>query len=160
MLMAGGSLGATTNGASPAQVEFGTNDVDVACLDFDQTTIEYATWNIALPDNWDGSTITAWFYYFTSVTSGTVLFDVAGRCYGDGDVIDAAITSWSAGSADTVPGTANYMAVTASTTFTPDNAADKGFTVIKVRRDTADTAAADARLLGVKLEYGINAFTD
>lgn len=161
ILTAGGGMAATTSGcATPTQVELGTNDVDLIVMDFDQTSIEYATWNITMPDNWDASTLTVWFYYLTSVTSGTVQFDLAARCFGDSDALDAAITGWSAGGTDTVPDAANDLAITASTTCTVTDAAAGEFMVVKVRRDTADTAAADVRLLQVKIEYGISAFSD
>lgn len=162
VLTAGGGIPTTTAGcASAAKTELATNDVMITTLDFDQTTSESAQWNLVMPDNWDAGTLTARFYWTASggTAEQTVKWGIQGRSYADDEALDQA------------PGTAvttsdAYIAANdlhisgESSAITITGATAGEFVVIKVYRDISDTLASDAKLLAVKLEYGINAYSD
>lgn len=160
---AGGKPTTTAGCAEPAVVEAATNDVDYWVLAFDQTTKEYAFWDIVLPGNWDGGTIEAQFYWTAAAGSGGVRWGLQGRSFGDDDAIDQA---W--GTAQEVTdtllatGDVHVSAFTAAITLAGTPAGGEYIT-LRAYRDPAnagDTLAADARLLAVRLRYVINAVTD
>lgn len=84
---------------------------------------------------------------------GTATWSISARALGDGDAIDQAL-----GTAQAVTDTllsANQMHVTATTsamTIAGTPAANKPV-YWQITRDVADTLNADARLLGVTIEY-------
>lgn len=146
----------------PAQVEAGTNDVDYIVLDFDKDSDEYAFWGpIPTPNNWDGSTITAIFYWTTAAggAAETVCWSIQMIAVDNDDPIDQA---W--GSAVTVTDTwiadgdihesAESGAITPATTVSRE-AGDLLF--VRVMRDVSeDDLGGDARLIAVKLRFGVS----
>lgn len=158
VLTGGGGWPSTTSGcAGPIKKEYTTNDIDLYSLNFDKDADEYAQWTFVFPDNWDGGTITAQFYWGTTAGSATetVQWAIQGRCFGDDDAIDQ---SW--GTQQSVSDTwiANGdVHITASTPAITLASAGAGKLVqIRVYRDVSeDNLNGDAELLGVKIEYGI-----
>src|SRR3990167_5081015 len=89
---AGGSPTTTIGCAEPAKVEAGTNDVDYWVLDFDTTTEERAYWNLIMPNNWNGGTVTAKFIWTNAsgLAAETVTWGIKARAYADDAAIDQA----------------------------------------------------------------------
>lgn len=145
----------TTGGcAAPAQVEYGTNDVDMVVLDFDQTTDEYAQFQYWMPNTWDAGTVTAQFIWTAAAGSGDVIWGLQGRSYADDDAIDQA---W--GTPQTITdtllavGDIHVSAATPAITLAGTPAAGQ-FVQFRVYRDAdADDLTADARLKGIKFTY-------
>ena len=148
----------TTGGsAALAQVEYGTNDVDLKTLDFDQSTDEFAQFTLWMPDTWDGSTITFKAAWTAASGSGDVIWGLQGRAYADDDAIDQA---W--GTAQTVTDTLlatddlHYSPVSSALTLAGTPAAGQ-LVQFRVYRDAdaaGDTHSADAKLLAIKVYYG------
>jgi len=93
-LVGGGGWPSTTNGCNgPTKVEYGGSDVDIYVLEFITAADKYCQWQFGMPDDWDGGTITAEFYWTTAEAVGannTVRWGAQGRSYGDSDAIDQA----------------------------------------------------------------------
>jgi hypothetical protein len=159
MLTGAGGWASTTGGAAlPQKVEFGTNDVDLYLIDFDQTTEEYTQWTVIMPSDWDGSTVTAYFYWTCSAgTTGNVIWGLQGRSYADDEAIDQA---W--GTAQEVTdgflaqGDLHVSGVTSAITLAGTPAANElvQFRAYRKAADVGDTFDADARLIGIRVVYG------
>jgi len=162
---AGGSPTTTSGCAASAKVEAATNDVDYYVLDFDATTQEFAFWNVQMPDNWDGSTITARFVWTSAAggAGGTVVWGIAARAYNNDDAIDQAYGTAIEVSDDWIAnGDVHITADTAAITVGGSPAGGR-YVAIRVYRDPADAnddLTGDARLMAVQIEYGINAYSD
>lgn len=165
MLSSSGGKPTTTAGCAAATVvEAGTNDVDYWVLDFDASTIEYAFWNVVMPDNYDGSTITATFYWTASAGSaGNVVWALQGRSYANDEAIDQAWgTAQEVTDAWIANGDVHVTSATAAITLGGTPAGGEWVALRAYRNATSgsDTMSGDARLIGIKLEYGINAYSD
>ncbi len=152
----------TSNGAATGTAESSTNKVMQATLDFDAAADEFAQFQIAMPKGWNESTVTAQFVWLAGNT-GNVVWGIQGVCISDDDALDAAF-----GTAQTVTdgvtATSDVMisAETAALTLAGTPAAGD-LAVFQVYRDAdngSDTLAVDAKLLGVRLFYTIDAPTD
>ena len=156
---AGGYPSVTAGCAQAAKFESTVYGVSFYALDFDATTAESAQWSVAMPGDWDASTVTAVFYWTHGATTTNfgVAWSLAGVSFGDGDAGDAAF-----GTAQVVVDTGGttgdiYISdATAAITFGGPPVASE-LVVFKVGRAPAnggDTLAIDAKLLGVALTYG------
>lgn len=156
---------ATTTGcAALAQSETTTNKVNYKSLDFDASTEEYA-WLLAFqaPDWWDLSTITVRFHWTAASSSGDVIWGAAAVALSNDDALDTAL-----GTAVTVTDTllaTGDVHVTANTSaITVGGTPAKGdLLFLRVYRDAdagGDTLAADAKLLGITVKYGVGQFDD
>lgn len=147
----------TTSGAeAPAKTEYGTNDVDLYEIAFDQTAEEYAQFNVWMPDGWDAGTITAKFVWTAAAGSGDIVWALQGRAYADDDAIDQA---W--GTPQTVTdtllatGDIHYSPETSAITLAGTPAAGE-LVQFRVYRDAdagGDTLSGDASLVGVKIYF-------
>jgi hypothetical protein len=157
-LSAGAGVPKTTGGcAAAAQTEMGTNKQNVKTLDFDAGTEEHADFTFALPSDYGGGTMTAKFIWMhAAATAYDVIWGIEGRCYADGDALDAAV-----GTAVTVTdsgGTTTDVYISPATgaiTWAGTPAAGQliNLTVFRKAADGADTLDVDARLIGVQLTY-------
>ncbi len=152
----------TSNGPATGTAESATNKIMQATLDFDAAADEFAQFQIAMPKGWNESTVTAQFVWLAGNT-GNVVWGCQGVCISDDDALDAAF-----GTAQTVTdgvtATSDVMisAETAAITLAGTPAAGD-LAVFQVYRDAdngSDTLAVDAKLLGVRLFYTIDAATD
>ena len=165
VLGAGGWPSTTAGCAALAKSELATNKQNLQTFDFDKDTVEYLEFTGVLPDNYDGGTLTARFYWLHPAT--TVNFKVAwaiqGRAYADDDALDQA---WgSAVQVNDIGGTTSDLYVTAESAAitlagTPAGGQLVQFRLQRVATDaTNDTLAVDAKLLCTKIEYGVSAFS-
>jgi hypothetical protein len=138
-------------------VEYGTNDIDLYLADFDQTSIEYMQWDLAMPSDYDGGTVTAVFYWLAdSASANSVVWGLQGRCRGDGEAIDQAWgTAQEATDANTGQNQENISAATAAITLAGTPAASEAvtFRVYRDPTDGSDDLAADARLTKVRITF-------
>ena len=114
-----------------------------------------------MPDNYDGSTITAKFVWTNAsgLTTETVRWGIKARAYADSDAIDQAF-----GAEVTVDDTwlaQNDVHISATSGAITIGGVPAGgqWMVVNVARKTAgDNLTGDARLLAVHLEYGISSY--
>lgn len=155
---------ASTSGCSAlTQTELTAGQPELITLDFDGTSAEFALFSYEFPESWNEGTITARFHYtVSSAVSTTVKWDLQGVAVSDNDPIDAAYGTLQSVT-DTFHGTANDLAVTADTSAitiggTPA-VLDQVF--FRVGRDPDnDTTSQDARLLGITIQYTVDALND
>jgi hypothetical protein len=149
----------TTNGcAASARNEYATNDVDLYSADFDQTTIEYAQFTYWMPANWNASTVTfavAW-TASAGTAAQTVEWNLEARAYANDDAIDQAWgTAVEVSDALLATGDMHYTSTSSAVTIAGTPSAGE-LVQFRVWRDaTNDTLAADAKLLGIKVNYTI-----
>jgi hypothetical protein len=147
-----------TNGCnSLAQTEIATSLFNIQSLDFDQTTQEFAQFQIVLPRKWNNSTVTVVFYWTAASGSGDVQWGISGAAYANDDALTIAF-----GSPQTVDDTliaANDLHITSATgALTLSNTpADADFLAFQISRNPgSDTLTADAKLLGVSIRITTN----
>lgn len=152
----------TTAGAGVSTTQSATNSVILTTLDFDQATQEFAQFQLLMPKRWNLGSITAKFLWTSSAT-GAVVWTIAAVGVGNGETLDAAFGA-AATATDTLAtaNTAKYLTETGP--FTPAGTlANEDLVTFQVSRDAAnvaDTLAADARLLAVRLYLNFNAGND
>jgi hypothetical protein len=157
-LTASGMVPATTNGAAQNKNVAATNVQNYYSLDFDTTTQEFAHAVLAMPSDWDGSTITAQFWWTATGTStNSVVWALEGRSYGDSETIDQAYgTPQQIADAHTATALqAQLSGATPAITLggTPASGELVMFRVKRVPADGSDTLAVDAMLLAVVINY-------
>lgn len=157
---------ATTSGCAPlAQTQLTVGQPEIISLDFDGagTTKEHALFSFCFPKRWDEGTITAELRYtVNAAVSTTVKWDVQAVATGDNQDLDFAYGTLQSVT-DTYHGAVNRLAVTASTpAITIGSTPLVGEEVFfRVSRDPAnDTTTQDAKLIGMRIFYTIDASTD
>ena len=154
-----------TSGASVGAIETATNKINLPTLDFDPSTPEFAQFVVGMPPSWNQGTITfevEW-YHPTTTTNFGVTWSLAAMALSDQNAIDTAL-----GTPVLVTdtgGTANTLyAGNESAALTVGNIpAQSDYVILELSRVTADagdTLAVDARLVGVRIYYTVNANTD
>jgi hypothetical protein len=153
-----------TNGAAAGSLETSTNKVNVSTLDFDATTQELAQFSVAMPKGWDEGTVTfdAIWCHAATTTNFNVAWSLAGLALSDGNALDTAfgtavqITD-TGGTTNAVYDSPESAAVTIGNT-----PAESDYLVFQVARvvGIGSNLAVDARLLGVRLFYTVNAGND
>ena len=153
----------TTNGCSAlTQVEL-SNGPELKVLDFDDGSDEFAQFTVAFPKSWNEGTITFQPFWTISATgTNTVAWQLAAVGFGNSDDINTAFGTAVATSAKAHSGTSGDMMVSdESGAITISGASADSVTYFQINRDTsADNHASDARLVGVKVFYTINAGND
>ena len=149
--------------ASIAQVESTTNDVNIKVLDFDGagTSKEYAEFGIQSPSFWDASTVTVQFVWYATAGSGTVNWEIQGLALSDDDALDTAYgTLQEVTDTLTATGDVHITAETSALTIAGTPVAGD-WLQFKVARDPAnDTNTSDARLMGIRIRFGIAKYQD
>jgi len=160
---AGGITPRSTNGPARNTIETTTNKINLALLDFDASTAEYAQIIVGMPKSWNAGTITAQFGWTAASGSGAVVWGIRGVAMSDDDVIDTAFGT-AVTVTDTLTAVGDIMVSAATSAVTISNTPAKSDTVVfEVYRDAAaggDTLAVDARLLWVKIFVTLDASTD
>ena len=166
VLPAAGWVRRTTGGAGTSNRETATNRINLATVDFDATTQEFAQYIIpAMPKGWDRATIdyrVIWDHPTASTNFG-VVYGMSARVLGDNSASDQAF-----GTVITVTdtgGTANQIyASPRSGAVTPAGTPAEGdMLILQLQRnpaDASDTLAVDARMIGVEVRYSVTTSTD
>ena len=156
----------TSNGcAAIATVETTSGRPDLNVLDFDDGADEHAQFSVAFPKSWNLGTITFQVFWTSTATDtdgvswglqgvGMADNETQDVAYGTAIVVDDACQS----AAEELYVTAESSAVTIAGT-----PADDDLTYFRIFRDVSDandTAAEDARLIGVKIFYTTDAKND
>ena len=156
----------SSNGcATITDVETQSGRPDLQVLDFDKDSDEFAQFSVAMPESWDVSETCTFRAYWTtaSTNTDTVAWAMSGVCLGDNDLIDAAYATPVVATAKAASGTAEDLNISnESTAVTITNAAKGELVFFEIFRDVSvgTTHTADARLIGVKLTYTVDAATD
>lgn len=149
--------------ATLTQVESTTNDVNIKVLDFDGsgTSKEYAEFGVQSPSYWDGSTVTAQFIWYASAGSGTVNWEIQGLALSDDDALDTAYGTLQEVT-DTLLATGDVHITAETSAITIAGSPTAGdWLQFKIARDPAnDTNTSDARLMGVRIRFGIAQYND
>jgi hypothetical protein len=124
-------------------------------------------WGFVLPLNYDGGTMVATPIFHvkagTDASDHTVIWNVAGVCYADGETLDAAYGTLQTSTTTFAASKAGKMIVGATTsaiTFGGTSPAGGEWCQIRVQREGDDTNTDSAYLLGVKLVYTTNGTSD
>jgi len=91
MLLFGASgVLSTTDGAStPTKVEMATNKQNLFYPSFPTALKKYIEWDFVMPDDYNGGTITAEFFWTAnSASTNSVVWGIQARAYADNDAID------------------------------------------------------------------------
>lgn len=152
-----------TNGAAAvAGVDSGGNTgPDLFTLDFDASTEEHAQFSVAMPSYWNEGTVT-FKAYWTSETTDTdgVSWGLSAVALADDDSLNTAFGTEVVVD-DANIGTAKELHITAESgavTVAGSPAAGElcYFNVARVVGDSNDTAAEDAKLIGIKVFYTVD----
>ena len=153
----------TTNGCSAlTQVETTALRPDLKVLDFATGADEFAQFTVSFPKSWNEGTVTFQpFWTVTGTNTGTVKWELAGISVANDASINTAFGTQVGPAALAHSGTSNDQMVSAeSGAVTITGAAVDTVTYFQINRDVSDTQSGDARLLGVKVFYNINAGND
>lgn len=154
----------TTAGcATLTQVESSTNDVNIKVLDFDGagTSKESAEFGIQTPSWWDASTITVQFIWYATAGSGTVNWEAQAVAFSDDDALDTAYGTLQEVT-DTLLATGDVHITAETSAITVAGTPVAGDWInIRINRDPAnDTNTSDARLMGVRIRFGMGQYND
>ena len=142
----------TSNPGVPA-CQTGSN-TQYGTMDFADASDLSAQYHLKLPSDFT-STLDASFKWFTSATSGDVVWQLSTICVADAETSDPAFNTASTVT-DTAKGTTLQTNDASITTVTITGCAAGELMFLKVRRDAAhasDSLAATARLIGLELTY-------
>ena len=138
---------------------------DMYVLDFDDGADEHAQFTVAFPKQWNLGTVTFQVFWCSTATdTDGVSWGLQGVAMNDNETMDVAygtaivVDDANQGAAEELLVTAESTAVTIAGT-----PADNDLTYFRVFRDVSDandTAAEDARLIGLKLFYTTDALND
>jgi hypothetical protein len=125
-------------------------------LNFDTTTEEGVGFWMTMPATYDGGTVTAKFHWTATggTVTATVVWNIAARGYADDAALDQALGTEQAASDALLALEDMHVSATTPAITIGGTAAAGTPTYFQITRDTAaDNLAADAKLLGVTLEY-------
>lgn len=155
----------TTGGcAALAQSETTNYYVNYWSLDFDQTTEENAQFEWVLPRNYDGGTVTITPHWTASTGSGGVVWGFKGVAISNDEPLDATTGfGTEVTSTDTLLATGDeHVGPQTSAITIAGSPADSDFVVFNIARKVdngSDTLTGDAKLLGITIEYTLDAAT-
>lgn len=154
---------ATTNGSASGTIETTTNKVIIPTQDFDASTDEYATFGIPSPLYWDASTVTAQIYWSAASGSGDVIWGIQGVSLANDDALDTAYGTAQTVT-DTLTATGDLCVTSATSAITIAGSPTAGdYINFRVYRDAdagGDTLSADAQLIGVRIAFSIDKYSD
>lgn len=160
-----GMTPATTSGPAAGQHESTTNKVNIEVLDFDKDADEFAHFNIAMPKSWDKGAVT-FQAFWTAAVGGTtgVAWALQGVAVGDNVSIDTAFGTAVVVTDDAQTGAHETYVTAESGDVTIGNTpADDEMIYFRLFRDVSDAnddLAEDARLIGVKIFFTLDAKDD
>ena len=126
-------------------------------LDFDKDADEFAQWSIPMPDDYNGGTFTATFYWLCNGggAAETVEWNIEAHSYGDNEAIDVAWGGTPRAVSDTWQAD-DAMHISSATAAVTAGGTPAGgeFMQFRVWRDVSDDdLGTDARLHSVKIIY-------
>jgi len=143
----------TTNGATFAELEHGTNDIMTQTFDFATTAVEKVQFWWEPPAEWNAGVVTFNVKWTAAGTTGDVDWTLAGHSYSDNDVIDAAIGGTPATVTDASQ-TTDTVYISSESGNVTINGATKGEAILlQLSRPTADTLNFVAKMIGVNLTF-------
>lgn len=160
---ASGFFAAATNGASPSSFETSTNKINLKTMDFNSATEQYCFFCAPMPYYWDLGTVTAIFYWTAASGTGDVIFGLQGVATSNDDTLDVALgTAQEVTDTLIATGDQHITSETAAITIAGTPAAGDwvSFRVYRKAAAAGDTLSADARLLGVRLVFSVNKYSD
>jgi hypothetical protein len=165
-IAAGSMSPSVTGGCAPlARIASAANQPDIASLDFDTTTEEYAQFYYRMPKSWNEGTVTfaPWWSHAATTTNFGVVWSLQAVAESDGDAIAAAFGT--AQTSTDTGGTTNtrYIGPESSAITIAGSPAAEDVVCFRVYRTPAngsDTMAIDARLEGLTLYITTDADTD
>jgi hypothetical protein len=158
-------LANVTTGPGTTTAQTATSGVVSRSLDFDTAIQEYAQFGIQMPKKWNEGTLVCQFVWYQATTAaGGVVFSIQSTSYANAEGIDST-NFGTAVTATTTGGTGNtvYVSPETSAMTVGGSPTQENYVVFRVTRDVAnasDTLAQDARLLGVKIAYTVDAGKD
>lgn len=160
---AGAMVPRAANGAGTSTLDSGSNDITLPVLDFDQTTAEFAHFNVAFPKGWNKSAVT--FRPFWTAVAGTAaqtaVIALAGVAISDDDLLNAIMGSPVSSSDVLIATTDLHVGPESAAIGIAGAPVDNDLCVFQVSRDVAaDNLAADLKLIGIQLLYVTNLNTD
>ena len=150
--------------ADLAKVETTAGRPDMSVLDFDKDADEHAQFDIAFPKSWNLGTIQFQVYWTGIAATSGVAWGLQGLAVSDNSSIDVAygtavvVTDDAQGAVEEVLVTAVSGAVTIAGTPADDDICF--FRFFRDISDGNDDMNGDARLLGVKIYYSVDAGND
>ncbi len=153
----------TTSGAGGlTKVETATNKINYQVWEFDSASVEYVQFGWIPPRNYNNGTVkfTFWWTNAAGLTTETVDWNVAGVAFRNDDALEAAM-----GTAVTTTDTwiaQNDVHISPQSTAVTigGTVQDSDFIMFEIsRKVSTDNLTGDARLIGVTLEYTIDAAT-
>ena len=147
--------------AEIASVETTVGRPDMKVLDFDGSTAENAQFSIAMPSYWNESTITFQVYWTSTATdTDAVIWDLSAVAVSDNDTIDVAFGSEVAVTDNALSAAEDLCVSAESTALTVGGSPAAGdlvyFNIARDADESGDTAAEDARLIGIKIFYTVD----
>jgi len=156
-----GGIPRITGGCLSQQIEFTTSLVNIPVLSYDQTTQEFAQFEVVPPRKWNNGTITVVPYWTAQGGSGTVRWAISGGMYRNDDALTVALGT-AQNSDDTLIATNDLHSGPETSAITlAGTAADGNLVIIQVARDPAnDTLSSDAMLIGISIRFTTDAAKD
>ena len=147
--------------AAITSVETTAGRPDMRVLDFDTSADEHAQFQIAMPKSWNEGTVTARFFWCSTATdTDGVTWGIQGVACSDSDTIDIAYgTAVVVDDANISAAEDCYVSATTSAITIAGTPAEGDMCFFRVFRDVSDandTAAEDARLIGVQMFFTTN----
>jgi hypothetical protein len=155
---AGAMIPTVTAGAVAGTEELATNDVMVDYFAFPTGSDAFVNFSVVMPEQWDGGTLKAKFYWKSSNTdTGDVQWKIASVAHADSGALDTAFgTAVAVGTDDVGLGTDNDLHITAATAAmtVAGTPAEGELVIFQIMRDVSgDNYNADAHLMGVLIQY-------
>jgi hypothetical protein len=143
------------------QYEMATSLFNVQGLPFDQTTQEFAQFQVVFPRKWNVGTVTVVPYWTAQSGSGDVQWGISGGAYSNDDALTVALGSAQT-SDDTLLATNDLHIGPATSAITlAGTPASADFLALQVSRNPAsDTLSGDAILLGISVRITTTAAID
>lgn len=154
---------ANTSGALVGQSYETTSDkVNLSLIDFDAAAIEYASWQILLPPDYDGGTVLYQVYYTHAASASTdnkCVWGLSGTAFTEAETLDLGFSAVVQSVGTPADNTAYLLHISAESTAvtiagTPAASELAVFRLSRVATDLNDTLSVDARFIGLKIKYG------
>lgn len=151
-----------TNGCAVLQqIEMLTSLFNVQALAFDQTTQEFAQFQVVLPRKWNNGTVTVVPYWTAQAGAGTVQWGISGGAYSNDDALTVALGSEQTSDDTLIALNDLHIGPATSAITLAGTPADADFLAFQISRNPAsDTLTGDALLLGVSVRLTVDAGTD